>query len=110
MLDSVEPHDGAPLSFRKRLSRLAAIHAFAHQIDRARTAFRLLPIVLKRPAAPVLRFIDLMMRVQFCQGIATRGSQRNDLVAGLQSQGIVDLNRGDFRVQWKILRASVMYS
>jgi hypothetical protein len=49
------------------------------------------------------------MRVQFCQGIATRGSQRNDPVAGLQSQGIVDLDRRDFRMQRNFLRASVMY-
>src|SRR5215510_10237825 len=70
MLYPVEPHDRPPLCFRDGLTRLAAIDALARRIDRARTAFRPLPIVLERAAAAILCFVDLAMRVQFGQGIA----------------------------------------
>jgi len=70
MLYPVEPHDRPPLCFRDRLARLTAIDALARRIDRPGTAFRPLPIVLERPSAAILRFVDLAMRVQFGQGIA----------------------------------------
>ena len=108
LLYSIEPHHSPPLSFRDRLPHLAAIDALARRIDRPRAAFRLFPIVLESASAPVLCFIDLMMRMQLRQRIATDRTKRNDLVAGFKSQGIVDLNSRHFCVERQILRASVI--
>ena len=44
-----------------RLSRLSAIDIFPRRIDGLRSALGLLPIVLERPSALILRLVDLMM-------------------------------------------------
>jgi hypothetical protein len=62
--DAVEPQDRPALSFGDRLAPLATIDIFAGGIDRARTALRLLPIVLEGATTPELRLVDLTMRMQ----------------------------------------------
>jgi hypothetical protein len=94
---SAEP--SAPSSCSTRFSRntalrwrsvigsrpLSAIDIFAGGIDRLRAALGLLPIVLKRPAALMLRLVDLAMGVQPRQRIVADRAQGDDLVAGIQA-------------------------
>src|ERR1700722_10141349 len=64
MLGAVQPQHGLALALGDRFSPLPAVDIFARGIDRLRAALGLLPIVLKRPAALILRLVDLAMRVQ----------------------------------------------
>src|SRR5262245_17823334 len=108
MLDAVEPNHGPALSFRDRLPGLAAIDAFPCRIDGPGAALRLLPVALERTPAAELRFVDLVVGVQFCQGIASRRAQGDDLLAGFEPKGIVHLDRCHFGIERQILRASVI--
>ena len=84
MLGAVQPQHGLPLALGDRLPPLPAVDIFAAGIDRLRAALGLLPIVLKRPAALILRLVDLAMRVQPRQRIVADRAQRDDLVAGIE--------------------------
>src|SRR5579863_4033800 len=108
MLDAIEPQHGAALPLGDRLARYAAIDIFARRIDGARTTLGLLPVVLKCAAAAILRLVDLMMAVQPRQRIVADRTQPGDLLAGFERERIVDLDRGDFRIQGKIARSSVV--
>ena len=83
----VQPQHRLALALRDRLARLPAIDIFPRRIDRARPALGLLPIVLKRPPALILRFVDLAMRVQAGERIVADRAQRDDLVAGSSARG-----------------------
>ena len=61
---AVEPQHRLALALGDRLAHLAAIDIFPRRIDRLRAALGLLPIVLERPAALVLRLVDLAMAMQ----------------------------------------------
>jgi hypothetical protein len=63
---------------------------------------------LKSATAAVLRFVDLAVGMQLCQGIAPGRTQRNNLVAGFKSQGIVDFDGCHLRVKRQILCAPVI--
>jgi len=90
-LSAIEPEHGLALSFRNRLAHLSAIDIFPRRIDRLRSAFGLLPIVLKGPSALVLRLVDLAMAVQPAQGIVADRAQRDDFFSRLQRERIVYL-------------------
>jgi len=62
-LGAVEPQHRLALAFRNRLARLAAVDIFARGIDGTRSALGSFPVVLKSAAAPILRLVDLAMRV-----------------------------------------------
>jgi hypothetical protein len=98
MLDSIEPHHRSPLPLRDRLTCLAAVDPLACRINRPGTTLRLLPITLKSATAPVLRFVDLVVSMQLCEGIAAGRTQRNNLVAGFKPQRIVDFDGCHLRV------------
>jgi hypothetical protein len=102
MLDPVEPHHGPALSFRDRFPGLAAIDAFTRRINSLGAALRLLPVALERSPTAELRFIDLMVGVQFCQGIAPRRAQGDNLLAGFEPKGIVHLDRRQFGIERQI--------
>ena len=89
-LGAVQPQHGLALAFGDRLPRPPAVDIFPRRIDRPRAALGLFPIVLKRPPAPILCLVELVMRVQPAQGIVAERAQRDDLFAGLERQGIVN--------------------
>jgi hypothetical protein len=108
MLDAVEAHHCPPLPFRDRLPHLTSVDTLTCRVHRPRAPLRLLPIALERTTAPVLRLVDLVMRVQLGQRIATGRPQRNNPVAGFKPQGIVDLDSRHLRVERQIPRPPVM--
>ena len=71
-LRAVEPQNRLALAFGDRLPRPPAVDIFPGRIDRLRTAFGLLPILLKRSPALILRLVDLAMRMQSAQGIVSK--------------------------------------
>ena len=73
-LGAVQPQHRLALAFGDRLARLPAIDIFPGRIDRLRAALGLLPIVLKRPPALILRLVDLAMRVQPAERIVADAS------------------------------------
>ena len=105
---AVEPQHRLALAFGDRLPRLSAIDIFARRIDGLRAALGLLPIVLKRPPALVLRLVDLAAAVQPAQRIVADRAQRDDLFPRLQRQRIVYFNLRHFGVARQILRPAVM--
>src|ERR1700676_3715139 len=107
-LGTVQPQHGLALALRNRLPRLPAIDIFPRRIDGLRAALGLLPVVLKRPAALILRLVDLTMRMQPAQGIVADRAQRDDFFSRLQAQGIVHFNRRHLRVAQQIPRSPVM--
>src|SRR5580693_9820580 len=108
MLGAVQPQHRLALALGDRLASLPAIDIFAAGIDRPRAALGLLPIVLKRPAALILRLVNLPMGVQPRQRIIADRAQRDDLVAGIEAQGIVDLDGRHFRVAQETPRSPVV--
>ena len=83
-LASVEAKHRLALAFGDRFTQLPAIDIFPRRIDRLRAALGLLPIVLERAPALVLRLVDLAMAVQAAQRIVADRAQRDDLVAGIE--------------------------
>ena len=107
-LDAVEPQHCLALPFGDRLPRLPAIDIFPRRIDRARAALGLLPIVLKRPPALILRFVDLAMRMQTASGSLRIERNATILSPGSSAKGIIDLDCRHFRIAWQILGSTVM--
>src|SRR5665213_2308529 len=107
-LGAIQPQYRLALAFGDRLPHLAAIDIFPAGVDRPRAALGFFPIVLKRPSAPVLRLVDLAMRMQPAQWIVADRAQRDDLFAGLEAQGIVDFNGCDFRIAREIAGSPVV--
>ena len=97
-LGAVEPQHYPALTLGDWLAGPHAIDIFAGGIDGLRSAFGPFPIVLKRATASILGFVDLPVRMQPRQRIIADRAQGDDLVAGFQRHGIVDLNGSDFRV------------
>ena len=89
-------------------TRTPAIDVFPGRIDGLWAALGLFPVVLKRPAALVLSFVDLVMRMQPAQRIVSKRAQGDDLLPRLQRQWIVNFNRRHFGVAWQIVRSPVM--
>src|SRR6202043_4103745 len=87
-LGAVEPQHRLALAFGDRLPRPSAVDVLARRIHGLRAALGLLPIVLKRAAALILRLVDLAAAVQPAQGIVAERAQRDDLFPRLQRQRI----------------------
>ena len=107
-LGAIEAQHGVALAFGDRFAPLHAIDIFPGGIDRLRPALRPLPVVLERASAAILRVVDLMMRMQPSQRIAADRAQGDDLVAGLERHGIVDLDGNDFGVERQVARAAIV--
>src|SRR6185312_11513242 len=84
------------------------IDIFAGRIDRLRPTLRLLPVVLEGAPALILCVVDLPVRMQAPQRIAADRAQGNDLLAGLQRERIIDLDRRNLRVVRHIARTPVV--
>src|SRR2546426_574566 len=108
-LGAVQPQHRLALAFGDRFAHLPAIDIFPGRIDRTWAALGLLPIVLKGPPALVLRLIDLAMRMQAAERIVAEGAQRDNFLARLQREGVVDLDGRDFGVARQIVRAAVVH-
>src|ERR1700754_3893872 len=74
-LSAVEPKHRLALALRNRLARLSAIDIFARRVDSAGPALGSFPIVLKGPAGPILRLVQLMMRMQPRQRVVSDSGQ-----------------------------------
>src|SRR5207302_11220430 len=85
------------------------IDVFPGRVNRAWAALGLLPIVLKRPSALVLRLVDLAVRMQPGKRIVADRTERHDLLAWFQRQRVIDLDGLDLGVAQQILRSSVMH-
>src|SRR5262249_15660171 len=101
-LDAVEPQRGLALALGDRHPRRAAVGIFASGITGLRPALGALPVALKRPAAAILSLVDLPMRMQPRQRIITNRAQGDDFLARLESQGIVNFDRSNFRIARQI--------
>jgi hypothetical protein len=71
-----------------------------------RSAFS--PIALEGASTLILRLVDLAVRMQPSQRIVAERAQRDDLLAGVKRQRIVDLDGRDFGVAQQIPRPPVM--
>src|SRR5262245_38512134 len=91
----VQPQHGLALALGNRFAALPAIDIFPGWIDRARSALGLLPVALERPPRLILGLVDLAMGMQTGERIVADRTQRDDLLARLQRQGIIDLDRRD---------------
>jgi hypothetical protein len=64
---------------------------------------------LECPTALVLSLVDLAMRMQSSERVVADRSHRNDLLARLKGQRIIDLHGGHFSVQRQIPSPPIMY-
>src|SRR6201999_248035 len=102
--------DRLALSLGDRLPHLAAVDIFPRRIDRLRPTLGLLPIILKRATALVLRLVQLAMAVQAAKRIVAKRAQRDDLFTRFEGEWIVDLDGCNFGVARQILRPAIMGS
>jgi hypothetical protein len=107
-LGAIQPQHRLTLAFGDRLAALRTIDMFAGRIDSPRSALRTFPVILEGAAATVLRIVDLSMRMQPTERIVTYRAERHDLLARLQRQGVVDLDRRHLGVEWQVARATIM--
>src|SRR5262249_14761693 len=91
-LGAIETQHRVALAFGNRLAPLHAIDIFARRIDSLRPPLGLLPVVLERASAAILSIVELMMRVQAAERVATDRTQRDDLVTRFERHGIVNFD------------------
>src|SRR5437879_4276968 len=72
-----------PLGLGDRFWRQAAVHVLLARINRSSPPLCRFPVLLKRSASLVLRFIDHVARVKVCQWIIPCRSHDDDLPPGL---------------------------
>jgi hypothetical protein len=107
-LDAAEPQHRLALGLGDRLPLLHAVDIFARRIDGLWAALGFLPIVLERPPAPVLRLVDLAVRMQSAQRVVADRAQGDDLLARLQRERIVDLDGRHLGIARQIAGAPVV--
>ena len=90
------------------LAGARAVDIFAGRIHGLRAPLRPLPVVLEGAAAPILRLVDLAMRVQPAERIVADRAHRDDLLVQIERQGIVDLDRRQFGIERQIARSPVV--
>src|SRR5262249_38964804 len=90
------------------LARARAVDIFAGRVHRLWPPLRPLPIVLIGAPTAILRLIDLMVRVQPAERIAADRADGDDLLAGIESQGIVDLDLHHLGIERHVARPPVV--
>lgn len=108
VLGTLQPQDRLTLAFRDRLAPLAAIDIFARRIDSTRPALGLFPIALEGAASPILRIVDLAVRMQPTERIVADRAQRDNPFAPLKRERIVDFDRRHLGIVGQVLGAAVV--
>ena len=94
----VQPQHGLALAVGDRLAPLPAIDKLPGRIHSTRATLGFLPIGLEGPAALILRLVDLAVGVQPAERIVADRTERDDLLARLQPERIVDLDGRDLGI------------
>ena len=107
-LGPVQPDHRLSLTFGHELAALRAVDMITRGVNGLRSPLRPLPIVLEGASRPILRFVQLLVRVQAAERIVADRSERNDFLAWLARKRIVDLDRDHLRIPGQVKRATVV--